>query len=97
MSRFSKDTDSGRHQRGDHLLRAAREMSVGEMKGIRELNDRLEEVGTLAKTLEHVGHARLVRVLGQIAAVNVGQRAAGLKLVDPRDVWHACMLAATQL
>lgn len=48
----------GRHVAGDHLLMAAREMALGEVNGVRELDNLAQEIGSRSEAFQDAGHLR---------------------------------------
>jgi hypothetical protein len=77
---------------GDHLLVAAREMSLGEMDGVGEIDDLAQEVRARAKTLDD---ARDSLPAGACAPIIVGGErfARGFRVFGDSDFrrgWYGC-------
>ena len=73
---------------GDHFLLTPREKALRELQRIRDVNDRLEQVGTQAEALENVRHLAAPWVLFHPVFVDVLNRAGRLIVGNPLDPRH---------
>ena len=78
----------GRDKSGDHLLDASRQMTVAEVNVVAEFHDLFQKVRSRAKALQDFGNAVSSRIGLLPDVIHIGNRPAGIVVLDPRNPWH---------